>query len=128
MTKQLTLSDLEFQDNMYYVGGLVDVDGSPWVPKNIALKVLDHVNLKLQAKEYYFQGLEVEEWKQNFLEKLATHEVYDKRDKGYYCCYCGTISEKPIAFASENKTIFPRRDKNHIWIVNEHYDGCRGWD
>ena len=41
------LDDLLEKEGMYYIGTLVDMDGSTWVPKEMALKILDVVNGEL---------------------------------------------------------------------------------
>jgi len=41
----LKLSDLMELDGMYYVGDLVDMDGSGWVDKNMAQQLLDQLNI-----------------------------------------------------------------------------------
>lgn len=85
-------------------------------------------NLKDVAKELYFKDVTVKEYRDNFLKELANREVVDKRSQGYCCSYCGNITQKEIAFSEKNRTIFPKYSKNELWIVNSHYDGCRGWD
>lgn len=44
------LDDLLQRDGMYYIGTLVDMDGSTWVPKEMALKILDVVNGELHGQ------------------------------------------------------------------------------
>jgi hypothetical protein len=44
MNYKMKLSDLKEKDGMYYIGDLVDLDGSPWVTKEYALNILDGVN------------------------------------------------------------------------------------
>ena len=44
------LDDLLERDGMYYIGTLVDMDGSTWVPKEMALKILDVVNGELHGQ------------------------------------------------------------------------------
>ena len=41
----IRLSDLMECDGMYYVGDLVDMDGSNWVDKNMAQQLLDQLNI-----------------------------------------------------------------------------------
>lgn len=41
---KIELKDLECYDEMYYVGHLVDVDGSGWVDEFEAQKLLDEIN------------------------------------------------------------------------------------
>jgi len=38
------LEDLMENDEMYYVGDIVDIDGSGWVDKETALKILEMIN------------------------------------------------------------------------------------
>ena len=47
MNYKMKLSDLKEMDGMYYVGDIVDVDGSPWVSKEFALQTLDLVNAEM---------------------------------------------------------------------------------
>lgn len=44
------LDDLLERGGMYYIGTLVDMDGSTWVPKEMALKILDVVNGELYGQ------------------------------------------------------------------------------
>jgi hypothetical protein len=44
------LDDLLEKEGMYYIGTLVDMDGSTWVPKEMALKILDVVNGELYGQ------------------------------------------------------------------------------
>lgn len=44
------LDDLLERDGMYYIGTLVDMDGSTWVTKEMALKILDLVNGELYGQ------------------------------------------------------------------------------
>lgn len=83
--------------------------------------------LKDLAKELYFKKVLVPEWRDNFIEKLATHEVVDNLHV-YHCPYCSRVSYQPVAFEELNVAIFPKSVKNQIWLTNAHYDGCRGWD
>jgi len=47
MSYKVNLSDLKCIDDMYYIGDIVDVDGSPWVNKKEALQLLDVFNAEL---------------------------------------------------------------------------------
>ena len=86
------------------------------------------MDIKHTAKELYFSNVANDNFRNNFLNQLETHLVVDKRSEGYYCCYCGKIDKKEVAFAKNDYVVFPRKANNEVWIVNEHYDGCRGWD
>lgn len=44
------LDDLLERGGMYYIGTLVDMDGSTWVTKEMALKILDLVNGELYGQ------------------------------------------------------------------------------
>ena len=44
------LDDLLERGGMYYIGTLVDMDGSTWVTKQMALKILDLVNGELYGQ------------------------------------------------------------------------------
>lgn len=85
-------------------------------------------SLKDLAKELYFKNISHTEYRNNFVKELEKRTVIDKRDSGYYCGYCKNFSKEPIAFAEIDKVIYPQNINNEIWIVNVHYDGCRGWD
>jgi hypothetical protein len=41
----LKLEDLMCYDDMYYIGDIVDVDGSGWVTKEVALDLLYQLNI-----------------------------------------------------------------------------------
>ena len=41
----LKLSDLMCRDGLYYIGGIVDVDGNGWVEKDVALDLLYNLNM-----------------------------------------------------------------------------------
>ena len=41
----IKLSDLMEHDGMYYVGDLVDMDGSGWVSKEVALDLIYNFNI-----------------------------------------------------------------------------------
>lgn len=84
--------------------------------------------LKELAKKLYFENVKGLEWRNNFLSRLSTCTVFDKRNDGFYCCQCKKISKKDTAFTQLDNVIFPSLHNGEIWIVNEHYDGCRGWD
>jgi hypothetical protein len=47
MSYKVNLSDLKCIDDLYYIGDIVDVDGSPWVSKHDALQLLDVFNAEL---------------------------------------------------------------------------------
>jgi hypothetical protein len=40
----IRLEDLMEMEGMYYVGDIVDVDGSNWVDKKSALEILESIN------------------------------------------------------------------------------------
>jgi len=44
MTYQIKLKDLRKQDGLYYIADIVDIDGSGWVDKDIALQTIDMLN------------------------------------------------------------------------------------
>lgn len=41
----ITIKDLTCVDGMYYIGHLIDIDGSPWVYQNEAIEILKLINL-----------------------------------------------------------------------------------
>jgi hypothetical protein len=85
-------------------------------------------NLSETAKEFYFKKVSVEKYRENFLLELEKRTVIDKRDLGYFCSYCGKFAEKHQAFEALDQVIFPKGNNTELWLVNTHYDGCRGWD
>jgi hypothetical protein len=44
MTYQIKLKDLRKQDGLYYIADIVDIDGSGWVDKDMALQTIDMLN------------------------------------------------------------------------------------
>jgi hypothetical protein len=44
MTYQIKLKDLRKQDGLYYIADIVDIDGSGWVDKDVALQTIDMLN------------------------------------------------------------------------------------
>jgi len=47
MTYQIKLKDLRQFDDMYYIGDIVDVDGSGWVTKQEAEQLIDMINAEV---------------------------------------------------------------------------------
>lgn len=47
MTYQIKLKDLRQQDGMYYIGDIIDIDGSGWVDKEMALKTIEMINAEV---------------------------------------------------------------------------------
>ena len=47
----LKLEDLKCYDNMYYIGDIVDVDGSPWVFEDEAIKIIKEHNWNQYVEE-----------------------------------------------------------------------------
>lgn len=47
MEYRIKLRDLREQDGMYYIADIVDVDGSGWVDKEMALKTIDMINAEI---------------------------------------------------------------------------------
>lgn len=80
------------------------------------------------AKEIYFKDVLVDKYRDNFVLELQKRKVIDKRESGFHCCYCSKISEKKTAFVQMDRVIFPKNNELELWLVNSHYDGCRGWD
>jgi hypothetical protein len=91
-------------------------------------KNLKEFLLKQQAKKLFFGSVKNEKYRDNFIKKLETYKVVDKREEGFYCSYCKSTNKTPSAYSSTNKVIFPLQVENEIWIINQHYDGCRGWN
>jgi len=85
-------------------------------------------NLKIEAEKIYFEQVKNPEWQDKFTIELQKREVVDKRGRGYYCTLCNKFSNKGDSFVCENSVIFPNRNREEIWILHTHYDGCRGWD
>jgi hypothetical protein len=49
--KLIKLSDLEERNNLYFVGNLVDIQGSSWVSRHFALQILDLVNSEINQPQ-----------------------------------------------------------------------------
>lgn len=49
--KPIKLSDLEEKNNLYYVGSLVEIQGSSWVSRYFALQILDVVNSEINQPQ-----------------------------------------------------------------------------
>lgn len=47
MIYTIKLKDLKKQDGMYYIGDVVSVEGSGWVPKEEAVQLLDMINAEM---------------------------------------------------------------------------------
>lgn len=47
MVYQIKLKDLRQQDGMYYIGDIVDIDGSGWVDKQMALQTIEMINAEV---------------------------------------------------------------------------------
>lgn len=47
MEYRIKLKDLREQDGMYYIADIVDVDGSGWVDKEMALQTIDMINAEV---------------------------------------------------------------------------------
>ena len=64
----------------------------------------------------------------NIIEKcdqVNRAEIIDKTNQGYFCIQCKKFSEKPQMVLKNKETYYV----DNVWIlVNDHYDGCRGWD
>lgn len=90
---------------------------------------LQELAIKLYNKEVL-----VPEWRENFLKNLNDGvPVFDMRKEGHYCSYCKKVSDEAVAFGANDKVIFVNNGildtgLKQIWIVNSHYDGCRGWE
>jgi len=85
-------------------------------------------NLRELAKNNFFKQVTVEKYRESFLQKLSIRTVIDKRNQGFYCLYCGKFSKMQQMPSGKDRVIFPNNNNSEIWIVNSHYDGCRGWD
>ena len=47
MEYRIKLRDLREHDGMYYIADILDVDGSGWVDKEMALKTIDMINAEI---------------------------------------------------------------------------------
>lgn len=56
MVYQIKLKDLRQQDGMYYIGDIVDIDGSGWVDKQMALQTIEMINA--EVNQPFFPDLE----------------------------------------------------------------------
>jgi hypothetical protein len=84
--------------------------------------------IKDVARELYFNFISNTEYRNKFVKELEERTVIDKRDLGFYCGYCGNFSKEAIAFSDTDRVIYPKGITHEFWIVNVHYDGCRGWE
>jgi hypothetical protein len=91
-------------------------------------------DLQTLAVELYNKFVTAPQYQQSFLESVKSGvSVFDMRKNGFYCSYCGEFAEKETSFATLDKVIFIYNGMfspfpKQIWIVNTHYDGCRGWE
>lgn len=83
--------------------------------------------LKEEARRLYFITVANLKYRDNFVKELEKRTVIDKRRDGFTCSYCGHTLERPLMMPQMNRAIFPKNE-TEIWLVNTHYDGCRGWD
>ena len=56
MEYRIKLKDLREHDGMYYIADIVDVDGSGWVDKEMALQTIDMINA--EVNQPMFPGFE----------------------------------------------------------------------
>ena len=56
MVYQIKLKDLRQQDGMYYIGDIVDIDGSGWVDKQMALQTIEMIDA--EVNQPFFPDLE----------------------------------------------------------------------
>ena len=56
--------------------------------------------------------------------KIPTLKL-DKTKYGWYCSMCNKFSKNPNMIQGK-RWIYKKN--NEKWLVNAHYDGCRGWD
>ncbi len=59
--KKVRIENLEQIDGVFYVGHLVDIDGSPWVSKGMAEEILEVVNSHQDAIDEYIFNKEQNE-------------------------------------------------------------------
>jgi hypothetical protein len=57
--------------------------------------------------------------------KYINTSLVDKTTEGFYCRHCEIMREKPDAFVANNSIVIIDSKRT---LVNEHYDGCKGWD
>ena len=84
--------------------------------------------LKEFASSIYLKEVKVESWRENFINELEKRILVDKRGEGYHCHNCSKISKNAQAFMQTDRVIFPKGNKDELWLVNSHYDVCAGWD
>lgn len=56
MTYQIKLKDLREQDGLYYIADIIDIDGSGWVDKEMALQTIEMINA--EVNQPFFPDLE----------------------------------------------------------------------
>ena len=85
-------------------------------------------DLKQLARQSYFNEMKIEKYRDVFLLELEKRVIVDKREEGFFCYSCNTFSKVQQMPLGMNRCIYPKDNDNEFWIVNSHYDGCRGWD
>ena len=53
MEYRIKLKDLREHDGMYYIADIVDVDGSGWVDKEMALQTIEMINAEVNQPVFH---------------------------------------------------------------------------
>ena len=94
---------------------------------------IEHNDLQKLAIGLYCKDGVAEKFKEAFIKEINDGSpVFDMRDKGFYCSYCGDYSDT-LQMGGGVSVIFLfngmfESHQKQIWIIKGHYDGCRGWD
>lgn len=86
------------------------------------------MEIREKFKAVFFNQVKLESARHNFLKELEIREPVDKTGLGYYCTYCQRFSGDGRLIEGDPRVIFPSNVGDELWLVNPHYDGCRGWD
>ena len=91
------------------------------------------MTLKEEAKQIYFGDVKNATYQENFEAAVEKLPVVDKREEGFYCSECRDFTKtKQMGWGVKAIYKFEQelslRKAKAIWIVQSHYDGCRGWD
>lgn len=92
--------------------------------------------LKAEATKLYFDTVKLEDARKNFTKLVEELPIEDHRHDGFYCGECKKfakhaqmkLGDSAVIFKYDNELNSHLGGPSAIWIVNRHYDGCRGWE